>query len=225
MFHRLLAPSLAYSLGLAFAAMADAIVIGWQMGATGLAALCFSLPLHTMLLAFVHGLGLGGSTRYARLLAEGKCAQATDCFNRVLQAGLAVSVLLAALVNLFPQAILELLGTTPADGTLYTAAKGYLCLIAAGAPLFLLKYVLNDFLRSDDNRRLATRGSLYGNAVRIALDLVFVPGLGMGTAGAAGATLIGLSVSVLCYSPPFLRKTARCTLPPPGQARARHSPA
>lgn len=38
MFHRLLAPSLAYSLGLAFAAMADAIVIGWQMGATGLAA-------------------------------------------------------------------------------------------------------------------------------------------------------------------------------------------
>ena len=57
MFHRLLAPSLAYSLGLAFAAMADAIVIGWQMGVTGLAALCFSLPLHTMLLAFVHGLG------------------------------------------------------------------------------------------------------------------------------------------------------------------------
>ena len=84
MFHRLLAPSLAYSLGLAFAAMADAIVIGWQMGVTGLAALCFSLPLHTMLLAFVHGLGLGGSTRYARLLAEGKPAQATDCFNRIL---------------------------------------------------------------------------------------------------------------------------------------------
>lgn len=54
-------------------------------------------------------------------------------------------MLLAALVNLFPQAILELLGTTPADGTLYTAAKGYLCLIASGAPLFLLKYVLNDF--------------------------------------------------------------------------------
>ena len=206
MFHRLLAPSLAYSLGLAFAAMADAIVIGWQMGATGLAALCFSLPLHTMLLAFVHGLGLGGSTRYAQLLAEGKCAQATDCFNRVLQAGLAVSVLLAALVNLFPQAILELLGTTPADGTLYTAAKGYLCLIASGAPLFLLKYVLNDFLRSDDNRRLATRGSLYGNAIRIALDLVLVPGLGMGTAGAAGATLIGLSVSVLCHMPALFAK-------------------
>lgn len=206
MFHRLLAPSLAYSLGLAFAAMADAIVIGWQMGVTGLAALCFSLPLHTMLLAFVHGLGLGGSTRYARLLAEGKPAQATDCFNRVLQAGLAASVLLAALVNLFPQAILELLGTTPADGTLYTAAKGYLCLIASGAPLFLLKYVLNDFLRSDDNQRLATRGSLYGNAIRIALDLVLVPGLGMGTAGAAGATLIGLSVSVLCYMPALFAK-------------------
>ena len=126
--------------------------------------------------------------------------------STVLQAGLAVSVLLAALVNLFPQAILELLGTTPADGTLYTAAKGYLCLIASGAPLFLLKYVLNDFLRSDDNRRLATRGSLYGNAIRIALDLVLVPGLGMGTAGAAGATLIGLSVSVLCYMPALFAK-------------------
>lgn len=219
MFHRLLAPSLAYSLGLAFAAMADAIVIGWQMGVTGLAALCFSLPLHTMLLAFVHGLGLGGSTRYARLLAEGKPAQATDCFNRVLQAGLAVSVLLAALVNLFPQAILELLGTTPADGTLYTAAKGYLCLIAAGAPLFLLKYVLNDFLRSDDNRRLASRGSLYGNAIRIALDLIFVPGLGMGTAG-VGAVLYARPFCERPHAAPCRRpaKPARDTLLPEKRA-------
>ncbi len=87
MFHRLLAPSLAYSLGLAFAAMADAIVIGWQMGVTGLAALCFSLPLHTMLLAFVHGLGLGGSTRYVVGALHGGSAscqnpQGADFFGR-----------------------------------------------------------------------------------------------------------------------------------------------
>ena len=71
-------------------------------------------------------------------------------------------------------AILELLGSTPADGTLYTAAKGYLCLIVSGAPLFLLKYVLNDFLRSDDNRRLATRGSLYLSLIHIFL-MLFMP--------------------------------------------------
>ena len=148
------------------------------------------------------------SPRRQQIASTPSCStlSASPACSTRLQAGLAASVLLAALVNLFPQAILELLGTTPADGTLYTAAKGYLCLIASGAPLFLLKYVLNDFLRSDDNRRLATRGSLYGNAIRIALDLIFVPGLGMGTAGAAGATLIGLSVSVLCYMPALFAK-------------------
>lgn len=206
MFRRLLVPSLASSLGLAFADMADAVVVGQRMGAVGLAAISLSLPLYMVLNVFMHGLGLGGSVRYSQLLGEGKSQQAVDCFNRVMQAGLAVSVLIAAVVNLFPQTVLGLLGTTPADGALYSASRSYLCIIALGAPLFFLNYMLNYFLRNDDNQRLASAGFLLGNATDILFNIVFVLGMDMGTVGAAAATLIGLLTSVLCYLPGLFSK-------------------
>ena len=206
MFRRLLVPSLASSLGLAFADMADAVVVGQRMGAVGLAAISLSLPLYMVLNVFMHGLGLGGSVRYSQLLGEGKSKQAVDCFNRIMQAGLLISVLIAALVNLFPQTTLGLLGTTPADGELYKASKSYLCVIALGAPLFFLNYMLNYFLRNDDNQRLASVGFLLGNAMDIVFNIVFVLGMGMGTFGAAVATLLGLLTSVICYLPGLFSK-------------------
>ncbi len=206
MFRRLLIPSLASSLGLAFADMADAVVVGQRMGAVGLAAINLSLPLYSVLNLFMHGLGLGGSVRYSQLLGEGKHREAVDCFNRVMQAGLLVSVLIAAIVNLFPRAVLGLLGTTPADGELYEASKSYLCVIALGAPLFFLSYMLNYFLCNDNNQRLASVGFLLGNAADIVLNIVFVLGMGMGTFGAAIATLLGLSATVFCYLPGLFSK-------------------
>ena len=72
MFRRLLLPSLASSLGLALADMADAVVVGQRMGATGLAAISLSLPLYMVFNVFMHGLGIGGSVRYSQLLGEGR---------------------------------------------------------------------------------------------------------------------------------------------------------
>lgn len=206
MFRRLLIPSLASSFGLALADMADAVVVGQRMGAVGLAAISLSLPLYSVLNLFMHGLGLGGSVRYSQLLGEGKSQEAVDCFNRTMQAGLLVSVLIAAFVNLFPQTTLGLLGTTPADGELYRASKSYLCVIALGAPLFFLNYMLNYFLCNDDNQRLASVGFLLGNGMDIVLNIVFVLGMGLGTFGAAVATLIGLATTVLCYLPGLFSK-------------------
>ena len=206
MFFRLFIPSLASSFGLALADMADAVVVGQRMGATGLAAISISLPLYMVLNVFMHGLGIGGSVRYSQLLGEGKATDAVNCFNRVMHAGLIVSVLIAALVNLFPNTFLQLLGTSTADGGLYEASKSYVCIIALGAPLFFLNYMLNYFLRNDDNQRLASIGFLLGNIIDILFNLIFVLWLDMETTGAALATLIGLAVSIVCYLPGMISK-------------------
>lgn len=70
MFHRLFWPSLWASVGLAFSDMADALVVGWRMGETGLAAIGMTLPLFMVINLFMHGLGIGGSVHYAQLLAR-----------------------------------------------------------------------------------------------------------------------------------------------------------
>ncbi len=201
MLKRLLIPSLLSSAGLAFADMADAIVVGQKMGAVGLAAISLSLPLYMVYNVFMHGLGLGGSVRFSQLMGEGKKEEAVCCYNRVMQAGVVLSVVIALLVNLFPGPVLGILGTAPADGDLYLASKGYVQVIALGAPLFFINYMLNYFLRNDGSERLASAGFLLGNLTDIGLNAVFVLRLGMGTEGAALATLIGLAVGIFCYLP------------------------
>lgn len=204
MFRRLAVPSILSSVGLAFADMADAIVVGQSTGAVGLAAISLCLPLYMVFNLFMHGLGSGGSVRYSRLMGEGRPNEAVACFNRIMQAGILLSILIAICVNLFSEPILGLLGTTKQDGALFFAAKNYLCIIAGGAPLFFVTYMLQYFLRNDESQKLASVGFLIGNAVDILLNIVFVIHFDMGTAGAAWATLIGLVVSILCYLPGIL---------------------
>ena len=210
MFRRLFVPAVLSAVGLALSDMADAIVVGRRMGEVGLAAIGMSLPLYMAFNVCMHGFGIGGSVRYAKLLSEGDREGALASFNRVLRASLALSVLIALAVNLFPALFLRLMGTTPDDGELYAATMAYVRIIALGAPLFFLNYILNYYLRNDDGAKIASIGFLIGNIVDILLNVVFVVALGMGTAGAALATLIGLAVSIACYMPALLSR--RCIL-------------
>ena len=101
MLGRLLVPSMVAAIGLAAGDMADAVVIGQRMGATGLAAVSLALPVFMVVNVLVHGLGIGGSVKYSKYMGEGKEEAAVDNFNQILLAGVAVSVLLAVLGNLF----------------------------------------------------------------------------------------------------------------------------
>ena len=114
MFRSLFVPSLWASVGLAFSDMADALVVGWRMGETGLAAIGMTLPLFMVINLFMHGLGIGGSVRYAQLLGAGRREEAVDSFLRVLWLTLAASCRLALTVNLFPRQVLRQLGAEAA---------------------------------------------------------------------------------------------------------------
>lgn len=206
MFQRLFFPSLFSSVGLALSDMADAVVVGQRLGTVGLAAISISLPLYMIINVFMHGLGLGGSVKYSSLLGEGKSEEAVACFNRTICAALFISIILACIVNFFPEQSLWILGVRKSDGELYQATLDYVSLIALGAPLFFLNYILNYFLRNDENQKLAGIGFMIGNAVDIALNIVFVLLLDGGIRGAAWATLIGLLVSIICYIPGILGK-------------------
>lgn len=204
MFRRLFVPSLWASVGLAFSDMADALVVGWRMGETGLAAIGMTLPLFMVINLFMHGLGIGGSVRYAQMLGAGKREAAADSFARVLQLGLAISCALALAVNLFPGETLRLLGVGATGGELYRQTMAYVRLIGLGAPVFFLNYILNYYLRADGQQRRASGGFLTGTLVDIGLNVALVLGLNMGTTGAALATLSGSAAAVCVYLPGLL---------------------
>lgn len=199
MFRRLLIPSLVSSVGLALADMADGVVVGHSMGAVGLAAISLCLPFYMIINVLMHGLGIGGSARYSRLLGEGKPGEAVDCFNRIMRSGVLLGLFFAVVIHLFMDPVLRLFGAASAFPEVYAASRSYLCIIAAGAPLFFVSYQMQYFLCSDGNERLAGVGFLLGSAVDVSASLLFVLRLNWGIRGAAWATLLGVTVSSFCY--------------------------
>lgn len=206
MFRSLFVPSLWASVGLAFSDMADALVVGWRMGETGLAAIGMTLPLFMVINLFMHGLGIGGSVRYAQLLGAGRREEAVDSFLRVLWLTLAASCLLALTVNLFPRQVLRLLGAGAAGEALRRQTDAYVRLIALGAPVIFLNYVLNYYLRADGQQKRASAGFLTGTVVDIGLNVALVLFLNLGTAGAALATVAGSAAATAAYLPGLLGK-------------------
>ena len=203
------------SLGWALSDMADAVVVGQRLGAVGLAAISLILPVYMVNCMFAHGLGLGGSVRYSRLLGEGRTAEAADSFHGVFGLALLFSVATAVLGSVFIEPLLALLGTRPADGALYTATKDYLQILVAATPLFYLSNILNYYLRNDGSQRRAGVGSVAGNLCDIALNVFLVLVLDLGTRGAALSTALGQIITICIYLPGFFGKkhTLRFALP------------
>ena len=206
MYRRLYLPSLLTAFGLAFADMADALVVGRNMGPVGLAAISLALPVYMIINLFMHSLGAGGSVRYSSLLGEGKKEEAQRCYTIVFRAALLISVALAVLGNVFLDPLLHLLGATKDNPKLYQATSDYLRIIISGIPLFFFAYIFNYFLRNDENQRLASIAFIIGNCVDVGLNIVFVLILGWGVKGAAWSTLIGYAVTILLYLPGLLSK-------------------
>ncbi len=205
-FGRLWAPAMASSLTLAVADMADAIVVGQKMGAAGLAAISLALPVYMVVNVFVHGMGIGGSVRYSRLLGEGKEQEAVSGFNQMLKAALIISFFSAVLGNVFLEQLLFALGVKPADGTLFFVSRDYVRIILSGMPVLFLSYLLNYYLRNDNSQKLAGVGFTIGNLADFGMNVLFVLILDFGAAGAAMSTVLGQLISVMIYLPATLQK-------------------
>ena len=208
MFRRLWTPAILSSLGWALSDMADAVVVGQKLGSVGLAAIGLILPVYMINCMFAHGLGLGGSVRYSRLLGEGKREEAEKSFGGIFWLALILSVLTAVLGNIFIGGLLRLLGTVPADGELYTATKDYLRILISATPLFYMSNIFNYYLRNNESQKLAGVGSIVGNICDIGFNVILVIFAGMGTAGAALSTLIGQVIAIAIYLPGFFKKNS-----------------
>lgn len=199
MFLRQLAPSLLAAITLAFADMADALVVGQRMGATGLAAVGLCIPFFMVINVIMHGFGIGGSVRYATLLAEGDNDTARSSFQGVLTAALLSGVVLGLLCFWGLEPLLGLLGTTPQDGVLYHTTHQYASIICLCTPIFYLTYILQYYLQNDDEESVAGWGFSVGMTVDIVSNIVLVLLLDWGICGAAVSTVLGNMVTSAIY--------------------------
>ena len=221
MFRTLFWPAMASSLGWALSDMADAVVVGQRLGATGLAAISLILPVYMINCMLAHGFGLGGSVLFSLHMSTGKEQEARRGFNSVALMALIFSSATAVLGLVFMKQLLAVLGAGPAGTALYRATRRYLVVLVSSTPLFYMSNILNYYLRNDNAERAAARGSVVGNLCDIALNLLLVLVLGLGTMGAALATTLGQIISISIYLPAVLGKKSSLRPCAPGEGWAK----
>lgn len=173
--------------------MADTYFVG-QLGqsASGAVGVVFTLMLFIQAIGFT--LGMGSSSNIARLLGAQDTAQASYVASTGFFASLFMGALLAIGCLTFLEPLMYLLGATE---TIIPHAMAYAGYILLGAPYMAASFVLNNILRSQGNAFWSMIGLTVGGLLNIALDPLFIFTFGMGTGGAALATIISQLVSFL----------------------------
>ena len=171
--------------------LADTFFVGQiSTSASGAVGVVSSLMAIIQALGFM--LGHGSGTIISRSLGSRNADAATRFASTSFFTALAMGAVLGvAGLAALPDFML-LLGSTD---TILPHACAYARPILLAGPLMISSFVMNNILRYEGKADLAMIGLVTGGLLNIALDPLFMFGLGLGTAGAGIATALSQSIS------------------------------
>lgn len=183
--------------------LADTYFIAQTNDTNLIAGVSLCAPVFTVLMAFGNIFGQGGSSLISRLLgennAEGTARVSAFCFYIAIATG-------AVLMTVFSAPILSLLG---ANAQTFSYARSYYSILVFCAPVIVLSFIHQNLVRCEGLATEAMIGTILGAGINIILDPILISGFGMGAAGAAIATVIGYTCSIV-YFLWLLRRKSRC---------------
>lgn len=190
-------------IGLSCYILADTFFVSWALGATGIAALNFSISIYSI----IHGtglmIGIGGATRFSILRVQKEDANANKAFSISVKVGILLGIIFAVIGIFGAETLAKMLG---ADDSTLSLTKTYLTTIMCFAPFFILNNVMISFVRNDNEPKLSMFAMLLGSFSNIVLDYMFMFPLGMGMFGAAFATGLAPVISIIILSSHVIKK-------------------
>ncbi len=188
----------------------DRIFVGQAVGDKALAALSFSFPFMTAIMAVAMLVGLGGTSLVAISLGEGNRDKAAKILNNVCVCAFFLEVIVSIICYIFMKPLLKLFGTP--DGEVMNYAVNYMRIILAGSVFQGVGFALNAIIRSEGNPKIAMITMLSGAVVNIVFDWLLTMVVRLGVAGAAIATVLGYLVSMLWVLYYFIGKRSSLKL-------------
>lgn len=161
------------------------------VGQLGAAAPIGAVGLGAVIISFVYWifgfLRMGTAGMAAQAFGAGDGREATALLMR----GLLIAAAAGALIILLHRPIFAFgFRLAPGSAEVEGLAGGYLAVRAFGAPAAIAAYAITGWLIAGERTRAVLALQLWINGLNIALDLVFVLGLGWGVEGVAAATVI-----------------------------------
>ena len=133
-------------------------IVGVGTGSTAnffidaLAAVNISMPAFYLFAAVVFMLAIGGSVMCGKYIGEKHISAAQGIFSKSLYASMVVSTLMAVLGLVFIDTVIRALG---ANAELHPLVRDYMTIILAAAPLLIIGFTLDFFVRIDNRPVLA----------------------------------------------------------------------
>ena len=202
-FARYVSLSMLAMISVALLIFVDTLFISRALGANGLAALNFAIPVYSVVNGFGHMLGTGGGARYSLLKAAGQEREAQQVFSTTLVLAAIFSLISVAAGFVIPEAAAALLG---AEGPLLSMTAAYIRPVLFLGPVLIFSNGLGALLRNDGHPKTAMAGTVILSGVNITLDYLFLFVFGWGMAGAALATMLGSLFHLIYLLQFWLRK-------------------
>ena len=187
----------------------DGVFVGHAVGDAGLAGINVAFPLVAFIMAVGTGIGMGGGVISSIARGAGNDAKARRAMGTTLTMLALAAVPIMALLFAFAEPICALLG---GRGETLAQAVAYTSVIAWGVPFQIFVTGCTPLIRNQGKVAYAMTVQVLAGLMNVALDYVFVILLGMGTAGAAEATVVSQVSAFVLVLGFFLAKRNRIAL-------------
>lgn len=176
--------------------LVDRMYIGHiaDVGKLALTGVGVCLPLIMIISAFAALVSMGGAPRASIFLGKGEKDNAEKTLGNSFTLLVIISITLTIIFLLFSKDLLLLFGAS--ENTIEYATS-YMKIYSLGTIFVQLTLGLNAFISAQGFAKTSMLTVLIGAITNIILDPIFIFGLNMGVAGAALATIISQSLSMI----------------------------
>lgn len=179
--------------------LVDGMFVGHGVGANGIAAVNIVAPLFLLATGIGLMFGIGTSVVASIRLSEDNVKAARIIMTQAFGAGALMVGVIGAAALLMPRETVYLLGCS---AELESNAIGYMVPLIPGIFFLVIQCIGMMLIRLDGSPRYAMWTQVIPASVNIVLDYIMIFHMGMGVAGAAGATSISCllgGLMVLAY--------------------------
>ena len=187
--------------------IADVMFIGHSIGPDGLAATNIVIPYFALMFAFATMVGIGGAALMGICFGEGKYEAGQEIFRQAITLITIIMVLMTVGTLIWLEEIIRLFG---ANDVLLPLSMEYVGTLTLFATPYAVGWVLSNFVRNDGNPRLVMNAMVISALSNIILDWFFLFIMQWGMFGAALATGIAQTMTLLILSLHF--RSPKCKL-------------
>nr|WP_308571006.1 MATE family efflux transporter [uncultured Prevotella sp.] len=172
----------------------DRIFIGQVVGPLAISGLAITLPFMNLTAAFGAAVGIGASTSISIKLGQKDYHTAEKLLGNTVILNLIIGLSVSAICLIFLNPCLRFFGASNAT---LPYARSFMQIILIGNAASQMYYGMNAVLRAASKPKQAMFATMLTVGMNIFLDMLFIWWLHFGIRGAACATLISMSISLV----------------------------